>query len=169
MVRCWSCLARTRVRSTIMHAEGRFCGAIDPDAVPLDFGKAVTLTGRGGLGVVPSRPARTRLRAEHIQPGRASSCCTRPEPADAWPLVNFTSAGVLRTASMLCGESNHRAQSGEGADAHAVPPALNQGSIYENQTSLSRRYFQAGRGSRREIAAKRRGATVRGQVVARDS
>src|SRR6185437_16323891 len=30
------------------HAEGRFCGAMDPDAVPLDFSKAVTLTGKAG-------------------------------------------------------------------------------------------------------------------------
>jgi hypothetical protein len=122
------------------HADGRFCGGIDPMAVTLRFEKAVTLTGKAGSASFH------HVRLVH---GSAQNTSTRPRQlllyeagaADAWPLVNFTTLEEL-DSRMLCGEPTI-------SPAPKVPRMpfrrLNPGSIYGNgprQPTL----FSAGRG-----------------------
>jgi len=122
------------------HAEGRFCGAMDPDAVPLDFSKAVTLTGKAGSASFH------HVRLVH---GSAQNTSNRPRQlllyeagaADAWPLVNFTTLEEFNSR-MLCGEPTLEPRTEKVPIRMPLPPALNQGSIYENQTSAQRRYFK---------------------------
>ncbi|MEO8037311.1 MAG: phytanoyl-CoA dioxygenase family protein [Betaproteobacteria bacterium] len=121
------------------HAEGRFCGAMDPSAVPLDFSKAVPCLGRAGSasfhhvrlvhGSAQNTSDRSRLLLLYE--------CTA---ADAWPLVNFTTLDEF-DGRMMFGEPTLEPRLVDVPVRMPLPPALNQGSIYENQTASRARYF----------------------------
>jgi len=122
------------------HADGRFCGGIDPTAVTLPFDKAVTLAGKAGSASFH------HVRLVH---GSAQNTSTKPRQlllyeagaADAWPLVNFTTLEEF-DSRMLCGKPTIEPRAEKVPMRMPFPPAVNPGSIYENQTSASRRYFQ---------------------------
>ncbi len=121
------------------HAEGRFCGAMDPVGCALDFSRAVPVTGPAGS-----------CSFHHVRLVHGSAQNTSPKPrqlmlyeagaADAWPLVNFTHLEEFNSR-MLCGEPTGEPRLERVPVRMPLPPALNQGSIYENQTSAARRYF----------------------------
>jgi ectoine hydroxylase-related dioxygenase (phytanoyl-CoA dioxygenase family) len=123
------------------HANGRFCGAMDPDKIRLAYDSAVPVTGRAGTCSFH------HVRMVH---GSAGNSSNRPRrlmlyecaAADAWPLVNFTNLDDFNS-KMLCGEPTIEPRTTPVPIRMPLPPALNQGSIYENQTATSRRYFDA--------------------------
>jgi len=122
------------------HADGRFCGAIDPISVKLPYDKAVAVTGKAGSASFH------HVRLVH---GSAQNTSSKPRQlllyecraADAWPLVNFTNLDEYDSC-MLCGESTIEPRLEKVPVRMPLPPALNPGSIYENQTSAQRRYFE---------------------------
>jgi ectoine hydroxylase-related dioxygenase (phytanoyl-CoA dioxygenase family) len=122
------------------HAEGRFCGAMDPDTVKLPYDKAVAVTGRAGTASFH------HVRLVH---GSAQNTSNKPRQlllyecgaADAWPLVNFSTLEEFNSR-MLCGEPTLEPRAEKVPMRMPFPPALNPGSIYENQTSTQRRYFE---------------------------
>ena len=122
------------------HAEGRFCGAIDPAAVPLDFKAAQSATGMAGTCSFH------HVRLVH---GSAQNTSDRPRQlllyecsaADAWPLVNWSSLEEF-DSRMICGDATVEPRTTPGSIRMPYPPALNQGSIYENQAVVGRRYFE---------------------------
>ena len=124
------------------HAEGRFCGAIDPSSVDIDFAKAVPCVGPAGS--ISIHHARTihgsalntsnRMRRLLLSQYRA---------ADAWPLC---ATGQMDwdawQALLLIGETD--AITPRLADVPVrlpLPPAKSQGSIYENQRGLKTSFF----------------------------
>jgi ectoine hydroxylase-related dioxygenase (phytanoyl-CoA dioxygenase family) len=121
------------------HAEGYFCGAMDPSACELDFGKAVAVTGPAGSCSFH------HVRLVH---GSAQNTSERPRnlllyectAADAWPLVNWTNLNEFNSR-MLCGEPTLEPRLEKVPVRMPYPPARNQGSIYENQTAARARYF----------------------------
>lgn len=122
------------------HADGRFCGAMDPHAVDLPFDQAVAVTGPAGSASFH------HVRLVH---GSAQNTSDKPRQlllyecgnADAWPLVNFSTLEEFNSR-MMCGEPTLEPRSEKVPMRMPYPPALNQGSIYENQTSAQRRWFQ---------------------------
>jgi ectoine hydroxylase-related dioxygenase (phytanoyl-CoA dioxygenase family) len=122
------------------HADGRFCGAIDPTAVQLPYDTAVAVTGRAGSASFH------HVRLVH---GSAQNTSSKPRQlllyecgaADAWPLVNFTTLEEY-DSRMLCGQSTIEPRVEKVPVRMPFPPASNPGSIYENQTSAQRRYFE---------------------------
>jgi phytanoyl-CoA hydroxylase len=122
------------------HADGRFCGAMDPAAVPLDFKSALGATGPSGSCSFH------HVRLVH---GSAQNTSDRPRQlllyecsaADAWPLVNWSNLEEF-DSRMICGEPTVEPRTMPGSIRMPYPPALNQGSIYENQTVVGRRYFE---------------------------
>src|SRR4249920_1449724 len=122
------------------HAEGRFCGAMDPMAIKLPYDKAVAVTGRAGTASFH------HVRLVH---GSAQNTSDKPRQlllyecgaADAWPLVNFSTLDEFNSR-MLCGEPTIEPRAEKVPMRMPLPPALNPGSIYENQTSTQRRYFE---------------------------
>lgn len=122
------------------HAEGRFCGAIDPAFNPLDFKSAVAATGKAGA-----------CSFHHVRLVHGSAQNTSDKPrqlllyecaaADAWPLVNWTNLEEF-DSRMICGEPTVEPRMVPGSIRMPYPPALNPGSIYENQTVISKRYFE---------------------------
>ncbi len=122
------------------HAEGRFCGAMDPAADPLDFKTAIAATGPAGSCSFH------HVRLVH---GSAQNISDRPRQlllyecsaADAWPLVNWTNLEEF-DSRMICGNPTVEPRTTSGSIRMPYPPAMNQGSIYENQTVVGRRYFE---------------------------
>jgi len=121
------------------HAEGRFCGAMDPATAKLPYEKAVAVTGRAGsasfhhVRLVHGSAQNTSTKSRHLLLYECGA-------ADAWPLVNFSGLDEFNSR-MLCGESTIEPRVERVPMRMPFPPALNQGSIYENQTSTRRRYF----------------------------
>jgi ectoine hydroxylase-related dioxygenase (phytanoyl-CoA dioxygenase family) len=124
------------------HQDGRFCGAMDPTATPdLDFSKAVTCTGKSGS-----------CSFHHVRLVHGSSQNDSDKPrlllllecaaADAWPLLRFTDLEELNRR-MICGEPTIEPRSERVPMRMPLPPSLEEGSIYENQTALRNRFFEA--------------------------
>lgn len=121
------------------HAEGRFCGAMDPFVDKLAYDKAVPIVGKAGSASFH------HVRVVH---GSAQNTSTKPRQlllyecgaADAWPLVNFTNLDEY-DSRMICGRSTLEPRLEKVPVRMPYPAALNQGSIYENQTASRARYF----------------------------
>jgi ectoine hydroxylase-related dioxygenase (phytanoyl-CoA dioxygenase family) len=121
------------------HAEGYFCGAMDPATCGLDFSKAVPVTGPAGS-----------CSFHHVRVVHGSAQNTSDKPrnlllyevaaADAWPLVNWTNVDEF-DSRMLCGKPTLEPRLEKVPVRMPYPPAKNQGSIYENQTAARARYF----------------------------
>lgn len=122
------------------HADGRFCGAMDLSATGLDVSKAVPCTGRAGSASFH------HVRLVH---GSAQNTSSRERQlllyecaaADAWPLVNFTNIDEF-DSRMLFGQPTIEPRVMPVPVRMPLPPAINQGSIYENQTAVANRFFK---------------------------
>jgi ectoine hydroxylase-related dioxygenase (phytanoyl-CoA dioxygenase family) len=126
------------------HVDGRFCGAMDPTRKEVDFSKAVSCTGKAGSCSFH------HVRLVH---GSAENRSKRPRPlmlyecgaADAWPLVNWTNLDEFNSR-MICGQPTLEPRLEKVPVRMPYPPALKQGSIYENQTIIRNRFFGAPEG-----------------------
>ena len=122
------------------HADGYFCGAIDPEASRIDLSKAVPLTGKAGTCSFH------HVRMVH---GSAQNTSKRPRQlllyelaaGDAWPLVNAVTNLDEFNAKLLCGEPSVEPRIVSAPVRMPFPPAKGQGSIYENQFGSKKRYF----------------------------
>jgi len=123
------------------HLDGRFCGAMDPPATPdLDYSKAVPCIGKAGS-----------CSFHHVRLVHGSAQNTSDKPrqlllyectaADAWPLLNFKDLDEFNSR-MVCGEPTIEPRTEKVPIRMPLPPALAQGSIYENQTALRNRFFE---------------------------
>ncbi len=125
------------------HADGVFCGAMDPARGELDYRTAVPLTGPAGSITIH------HARTVH---GSATNSSGRPRrlllhqyrAADAWPLLGVSDYQAF-CSQLLCGEETIEPRMAEVPVRLPLPPATHQGSIYENQRSRRSRYFQTAR------------------------
>jgi phytanoyl-CoA hydroxylase len=121
------------------HADGVFCGAIDPERIAAEVARAVPLTGRAGA-----------MSFHHVRllHGSALNTSNRPRQlllyevaaADAWPLRGTPSLAEF-DALMIAGRPTIEPRVTSVPVRMPLPPAKHQGSIYENQTAARRRYF----------------------------
>jgi phytanoyl-CoA hydroxylase len=128
------------------HADGRFCGALDPAACALDFSKAVPLMGPAGSmtihharlvhGSALNRSNRQRRLLLHEYTA-----------ADAWPLMGIADFNEFNSR-MVVGEPTIEPRIVPAPVRLPLPPADHQGSIYENQRSTARRFFETFEGAR---------------------
>lgn len=120
--------------------DGRFCGSIDPADIADEIARAVPLTGRGGS-----------MSFHHVRALHGSALNTSERPrnlllyevaaADAWPLLRFTTLEEF-DSRMLAGKSTITPRLAPVPVRMPLPPALHQGSIYENQLGTARNYFR---------------------------
>jgi len=123
------------------HADGYFCGAMDPSASDVDFAAAVPATGKAGS------MSFHHVRAVH---GSAQNLSDKPRAlllyefaaADAWPLSGVANLEAF-DARIVAGEPTIVPRLTAVPVRMPLPPAPHQGSIYENQTSAKNRYFGA--------------------------
>jgi phytanoyl-CoA hydroxylase len=121
------------------HADGVFCGAMDPENRDVDFGKAVALTGKAGSITVH------HVRAVH---GSAPNVSDRDRrlllfqfrAADAWPILGFPAGIEAFDALMVAGQSQ-QPRLAPAPVRLPLPPATLQGSLYENQKGVKTRFF----------------------------
>ncbi len=122
------------------HAGGVFCGAMDPARGEVDFSSAIPLTGKAGSITVH------HVRAVH---GSAPNSSTRDRrlllfqfrASDAWPLLGFPAGIAAFDALMVAGRPTLEPRLAAVPVRLPLPPATHQGSIYENQKGMERRFF----------------------------
>jgi ectoine hydroxylase-related dioxygenase (phytanoyl-CoA dioxygenase family) len=122
------------------HADGRFCGAMDPAACNIDLGKAVPLMGPAGSmtihharlvhGSALNRSNRQRRLLLHEYTA-----------ADAWPLMGVANFDDFNDRLVL-GEPSVEPRIVPAPVRMPLPAAEHQGSIYENQRATGRRFFE---------------------------
>ncbi|MDB5363293.1 MAG: phytanoyl-CoA dioxygenase [Rhodospirillales bacterium] len=123
------------------HADGYFCGAMDPTDCDVDFGAAVPVTGKAGA------MSFHHVRAVH---GSAQNLSDKPRAlllyefaaSNAWPLSGVADLAAFN-ARIVAGEPTIIPRLTGVPVRMPLPPAPHQGSIYENQTSAKNRYFGA--------------------------
>jgi hypothetical protein len=121
------------------HADGYFCGAIDPAAIRDEIARAVPLTGRAGS-----------MSFHHVRlvHGSAQNVSSLPRTlllyeygaADAWPLLGVSDLADF-DARLITGSPTIEPRLVPAPVRLPLPPARHQGSIYENQSDAARRYF----------------------------
>lgn len=122
------------------HADGAFCGAMDCRRDGVDLDRAVALTGPAGSITIH------HCRIVH---GSAANSSGRPRrfllhqyrAADAWPLLGVRDYDDYRR-QLLSGEETITPRIEPVPVRLPLPPAPNQGSIYENQKAARARYFE---------------------------
>ena len=122
------------------HADGRFCGAMDPEACDLDFSKAVPLMGPAGS-----------MTIHHARLVHGSALNTSNQQrrlllheytaSDAWPLMGIADFDEFNSR-MVLGEPNVEPRVRAAPVRMPLPAADHQGSIYENQRAAGRRFFE---------------------------
>ncbi len=120
--------------------DGRFCGSIDPAEIKDEIERAVPLIGKAGS-----------MSFHHVRALHGSALNTSDRPrnlllyevaaADAWPLLRFTTLEEF-DSRMLAGNATIEPRLTPVPVRMPLPPALHQGSIYENQTGATRSYFK---------------------------
>lgn len=121
--------------------DGKFCGAIDPQATGVDFASAVPCLGKAGSITIH------HVRLVH---GSATNLSGRERrfllyqyrAADAWPLLGFKDGIEKFDSLLLAGAPTLAPRLASVPVRLPLPPAENQGSIYENQRTTSRRFFE---------------------------
>ncbi len=129
------------------HTDGRFCGAMDPATREIDYAKAIPLTGAAGSITVH------HVRAVHGSAPNTSNkerrlLLLQYRAADAWPLLGFPAGVEAYDKLMVAGVPSIQPRLEPVPVRLPLPPADLQGSIYENQKGLKRRFFEAPTGAR---------------------
>ncbi len=123
------------------HADGVFCGAMDPSRREAAFSQAVPLVGRAGSITVH------HVRAVHASAPNLSDRDRRLlllqfRSADAWPILGFPGGIETFDALMVVGQSRQPRLT-PAPIRLPLPPAARQGSLYENQKGMTTRFFTA--------------------------
>jgi phytanoyl-CoA hydroxylase len=121
--------------------DGRFCGAIDPNTAGIDFSRAVPCLGKAGSITIH------HVRLVH---GSATNLSGRERrfllyqyrAADAWPLLGFKDGIEKFDELILAGRPTVEPRLAPVPVRLPLPPAENQGSIYENQRTTGRRFLE---------------------------
>lgn len=123
------------------HAQGFFCGAIDPVKSKLNFDQAESITGSAGS------MSFHHVRAIHgSAPNRSTSSRNfllfQFTAVDAFPLVQSVSDLAAYDRWIIAGEPTNEPRVTTVPVRLPLPPAPTQGSIYANQGSADNRFFE---------------------------
>ena len=123
------------------HANGFFCGAIDPVESAIDFSSAAPLMGSAGSMTFH------HVRAVHgSAPNRTTSSRNlllfQFAAVDAFPLVQTVDDLARFDQMIVAGEATIEPRVTAVPVRMPLPPAPSQGSIYENQRAMANRFFK---------------------------
>jgi ectoine hydroxylase-related dioxygenase (phytanoyl-CoA dioxygenase family) len=134
------------------HANGIFCGAMDPNNRDIDYASAIPLLGKAGSITIH------HVRAVH---GSAPNVSDRDRrlllfqfrTADAWPLLGFP-GGIEKFNQLMVTGEIQQPRLEHLPVRLPLPPATKQGSLYENQKGMRNRFFDAPAAARAPEMAK---------------
>jgi len=124
------------------HAEGAFCGAMNPENRDCDYASAVQLTGRAG-SITLHHVRAVHGSAPNLSNKERRLLLFQYRAADAWPLLGFPGGIEAFDAQLLAGAPSLAPRLADVPVRLPLPPASLQGSIYENQKGLKNRFFAA--------------------------
>ena len=124
------------------HAEGAFCGAMNPENRDCDYASAVPLTGRAG-SITLHHVRAVHGSAPNLSNKERRLLLFQYRAADAWPLLGFPGGIEAFDAQLLAGAPSLAPRLADVPVRLPLPPASLQGSIYENQKGLKNRFFAA--------------------------
>ena len=121
------------------HANGYFCGAMDPELSDAGYAKAVPLMGPTGS---------MTIHHARLMHGSALNASGKPRrlllheyaAADAWPLMGVANFDEFNGRIVL-GRATIEPRVTPVPVRMPLPPAPFQGSIYENQRAAAKRFF----------------------------
>ena len=121
------------------HSDGVFCGAMDPSNHDGDYRKAIPLVGKAGSITVH------HVRAVHGSAPNLSDHDRRLllfqfRSADAWPILGFP-GGIETFESLMVAGETRQPRLAPAPIRLPLPPAVKQGSLYENQKGMKTRFF----------------------------
>ena len=121
------------------HANGAFCGAMDPTNRDCDYASAKPLLGKAGSITVH------HVRAVHGSSPNVSDRDRRLllfqfRAADAWPLLGFA-GGIGKFDDLIVSGETRQPRLAPAPIRLPLPPAAKQGSLYENQKGMTNRFF----------------------------
>jgi len=126
------------------HAEGRFCGGIDPATTQLDASGAVALTGPAGS--ITLHHVRLVHGSDLNRSGRDRRFMLyEMSAADAWPLHGTSSPFTdleEYNSRLLCGEPTTLPRMQALPVRIPLPKPLHQGSLYQAQRGQKARFFE---------------------------
>ena len=125
------------------HSDGRFCGAIDVVAVGLDVSQAVEIQAKAGSITV--HHARLIHGSELNRSDQQRRILLYEyAAADAWPLAGIEAISDIKefNSRIVYGQPTLQPRMEDVPVRMPLPIAEYQGSIYENQRTLSSRYFE---------------------------
>jgi ectoine hydroxylase-related dioxygenase (phytanoyl-CoA dioxygenase family) len=120
--------------------DGRFCGMIEPSEIRAEIARAVPCTGRAGsmsfhhVRAIHGSALNTSNRSRNLLLYEVAA-------ADAWPLMGVKDFDEFNSR-MIQGAPTIEPRVTPVPVRMPLPPALRQGSIYENQLSSDRTYFR---------------------------
>lgn len=123
------------------HQDGYFCGAVDPQHCEIDFSQTVPITGPAGS---------MSFHHVRIMHGSALNRSARDRrfllfqytAVDAWPLVKSIPDIDAYDKMIVAGQPTLAPRLAPAPVRMPLPPAPHEGSIYENQRSRHRRFFE---------------------------
>jgi len=121
------------------HAEGYFCGAIDPATIRDEIARAVPLTARAG-GMSFHHVRLVHGSAQNVSSLPRTLLLYEYGAADAWPLLGVSDLADF-DARLVSGAPTIEPRVVPAPVRLPLPPARHQGSIYENQSDARHRYF----------------------------
>ena len=131
--------------------DGRFCGAIDPTATGIAFAGAVPCLGKAG-SITIHHARMVHGSATNFSGAERRFLLFQYRAADAWPLLGFKDGIEKFDELLLAGEPTIEPRLAPVPVRLPLPPAENQGSIYENQRAAGRRFFDPA--AERAVAAE---------------
>jgi phytanoyl-CoA hydroxylase len=122
------------------HVDGVFAGAVDPETCPIDFAKAGRVTGKAGA--CSFHHVRAMHGSEQNRSGKDRMLMLyQVAAADAWDLRRFNESWEERESRVIAGEATLEPRLVQTPIRLPYPPARHEGSIYENQRAMKRRFF----------------------------
>lgn len=128
------------------HADGYFCGAIDPVKSNIDFDTAVPLTGPAG-SMTFHHVRMVHGSAQNRSSQSRNFLLYQFTANDAWPLVEPVENIKEYDSWIVAGQPTIEPRIAQAPVRLPLPPAPKQGSIYENQRTAQHRFFDATTGS----------------------
>lgn len=125
------------------HAEGAFCGAINTQTHDLDISNAIPMHGKAGDMTI--HHARLVHGSDINRSGKQRRVLFYEyTAADAWPLAGVEHLADLEgfNSRIVSGKPTRKPRLESVPVQIPLPRAVHQGSIYENQRTLEKRFFE---------------------------